>query len=130
MEGKVSKNHIILDIKGDDVHYWSPQLNFRVEKDPNNPAHSIVSGLIGPKPEVWTLFTFIYFSVGTVGFFVASYGMTKILIGGKSNLVYVFPIAIIFMLTAYGTGKYGERLAKDQIEILKQFVRDAIEQES
>ncbi len=127
IHGYIVGTHIILDIVGEDVHYWSPQLNFRVEQDEKNPNHALVSGLIGPRPPVWTLFVFIYFSVGIIGFFVSSYGFSKLLLGSYSPFLLAFPIAIIFMLTAYRVGKYGESLAKDQMETLKQFIRDAID---
>ncbi|MFK8105200.1 MAG: hypothetical protein AB8G15_21990 [Saprospiraceae bacterium] len=126
IHGYIVGTHIILDVVGEDVHYWSPQLNFRVESNDENANHAVVSGLIGPRPPVWTLFVFIYFSVGITGFFVSSYGFSKLLLGSYSHFLLAFPIAIIFMLTAYRVGKYGESLAKDQMEILKQFVRDAI----
>jgi hypothetical protein len=88
--------------------------------------HSVVSGLVGPRPAVWTLFMFIYFSVGIAGFFISSFGISKMMLDGYSNLILAFPIAILFIVTAYRVCKYGEILAKDQIEILKQFVRDSI----
>ncbi|TRX52685.1 hypothetical protein FNH22_21700 [Fulvivirga sp. M361] len=126
INGKLIDNHIVLNIAGNDVHYWSPQLNFRVEKHEQDPSHSVISGLIGPRPAVWTLFMFIYFSVGIVGFFISSFGLSKWLLGEYSHLLLAFPIAVLFMLTAYLTGRYGKKLAKDQIVILKQFVRDAV----
>ena len=129
IRGHTFDNHIILDIVEKDVHYWSPQLNFRVEQNDQDPNNSVVLGLIGPRPPVWSLFMFIYFSVGILGFFISSYGISKMLIGGYSNFILALPIAIIFMLTAYRVGKYGEKLAKDQIETLKQFVRDAVHYE-
>ena len=58
--GQIIDNHIILDIVGEEAHYWSPQLNFRVEDE--DQEQSIIAGLIGPKPGVWTLFVFIYFA--------------------------------------------------------------------
>ena len=110
----------------EEVHYWSPQLSFRVELDEQNPNQSVVFGLIGPKPEVWTMFMFVYFTIGVLGFFISSYGYAKWSLGEFSNMVLAFPIAIVFMLTAYGVGKYGEQLAKNQSEMLKQFVREVI----
>ncbi|MEM6843761.1 MAG: hypothetical protein AAF632_16155 [Bacteroidota bacterium] len=126
IRGHVVNNHVTLDIVGDDVHYWSPQLNFRVEPDEEDQDHSVVSGLVGPRPAVWSLFMFIYAAIGIVAFFVSLFAVSKILLGKSSNLIFVFPIALLFMLTAYLVGKYGERLAKDQVNLLKQFVRDAI----
>lgn len=126
LKGKIIGDHIILDITGVDVHYWSPQLNFRVEEDYDNQEFSVVSGLIGPRPAVWSMFMFIYFSVGIAGFFISSFGVSRMLLGEYSNLLLAFPIAILFMLTAYRVGKYGEKLASSQIELLKQFLRDSL----
>lgn len=127
MDGYLVDNHIILDIVGEKLHYWSPQLNFRIEADEEDDSKSVVSGLIGPRPTVWTLFMFIYFSVGIVGFFVSSYGMSKWMLGDFSYTLIAFPLASLFMLTAYRAGKYGEQLGADQVEMLKDFIREAIE---
>lgn len=126
LRGNIIDNHIILDIADEEFHYWSPQLNFRVEQDELDPNQSVVSGLIGPRPAVWTLFMFIYFLIGIIGFVISTFGVSKMMLGEYSNLILAFPIAILFMLTAYRVGKYGEKLAEDQIEILKQFVREAL----
>lgn len=125
--GNVANNHIILDIPMDERHYWSPQLSFRLEPDPEDEKQTVVRGLVGPRPAVWSMFMFIYFFVGTIGFFIAMFGFSKWSLGEYSNLVLALPISILFMLTAYMSGKYGERLGHDQVEILKQFVRDALQ---
>jgi len=126
MKGVVANDLIILNITGEEVHYWSPRLTFRVEEDIDDENHTKVAGLIGPRPPVWTLFMFIYFFVGTVGFFISTFALSKILMGQKSYLIAAFPVTIVFLLTAYFAGKYGEKLAKDQMEILKDFVREVI----
>lgn len=125
--GKIVDDHILLDIPPHEVHYWSPQLNFRLEADESNDAHTVIRGLIGPRPAVWTMFTFIYFSLGIFGFVTGIFGVSRWMLGTFSPLVWAIPIAFFFMLTAYGAGKYGESLGADQIETLKQFVRDALE---
>lgn len=40
--------------------------------------------------------------------------------------VWSLPLAALFMLTAYQAGKFGERLGAEQLETLKQFVREAV----
>ncbi|MBI1307178.1 MAG: hypothetical protein GC181_11300 [Bacteroidetes bacterium] len=124
--GKIVDNQIILDIPEKIRHYWSPQLNFRVEQDYDNPEHSVVRGLIGPRPGVWTMFMFIYFSIGVSGFILSVYGISHWMLGEHNIWVYALPVAALIMATAYKAGKYGESLGADQIEILKQFVRDAL----
>lgn len=126
LKGEIIGDHIILDIKQESQHYWSPQLNFRVEEHESDANKSVVSGLIGPKPSVWTMFVFIYFVIGVVGFLISSIGVSRLMLGEYSAFLLAIPVAILLMLSAYRVGKYGESLAADQIEILKQFIRDAI----
>lgn len=125
IKGYIVDDHVVIDIVGEEVHFWSPQLNFRVEQDEYNPERTIISGLIGPKPNVWTMFMFIYFAIGITGFFISCFGIPKLMAGEFSPLILAFPLAIIFMLTAYQAGKFGEKLGADQIEMLKEIVRKA-----
>ncbi len=126
IKGYITNNHVTLDITGADVHYWSPQLNFRVEPDEENQNHSVVSGLIGPRPAVWSMFMFIYAGIGIIALFISFFAVSKLLLGKSSDLIYAFPIALLFMLTAYLVGKYGEKLAENQMDLLRQFVREAV----
>ena len=124
--GKIVGDHIILDIVGEEVHYWSPQLNFRVEESEEEEGKTVIAGLIGPRPTVWTLFMFVYFTVGIAGFFITSYGISRYMVGESSWSVWGLPIAALFMLTAYQAGKFGERLGEEQVDMLKHFVREAV----
>jgi hypothetical protein len=126
INGKIVGDHVILDIIGEDVHYWSPQLNFRVEEDEDMKDTTVIAGLIGPRAAVWTLFMFIYFSIGLIGFFATSYGISRYMVEDSSLAIWGLPVAAIIMLTAYQAGKFGERLGAEQVEILKQFVREAV----
>lgn len=124
--GKIVGHHIILDIVGEEVHYWSPELNFRVEQEEFGDGQTIIAGLIGPRPTVWTLFVFIYFSVGIAGFFVTSYGISRYMVGEYSHALWGLPVAAVFMATAYLAGQFGERLGAEQVDQLKQFVSEAV----
>jgi hypothetical protein len=126
LTGKIIGDHIILDIVGEEIHFWSPQLNFRVEESEEEDGTTLIAGLIGPRPSVWTLFMFVYFGVGVGGFFVTSYGISRYMVGEFSWAVWGLPIAALFMLTAYQAGKFGERLGAEQVDMLKHFVREAV----
>ncbi len=124
--GHILHDLITLDIARRDQHYWSPHMTFRIEKDPEDDQKSVMSGLIGPRPPVWTMFMFIYFSCGVIGFGISSFGVSKWMLGNYSHMVWAFPISILMMLTAYKAGKFGEQLGKDQIEDMKNFVRTVV----
>lgn len=124
--GKIIGHHIILDIVGEEVHYWSPQLNFRVEMEEYGDGQTVIAGLIGPRPNVWTLFMFAYFSIGIAGFFITSYGISRYMLGEYSPALWGLPLAAIIMATAYQAGKFGEKLGAEQVDYLKSFVSKAV----
>ncbi len=97
-----------------------------MEEDEDLPGRVIIAGLIGPRPAVWTLFMFVYFSIGVAGFFITSYGISRYMVGESSLALYGLPLAAVIMLTAYMAGQLGEKLGADQVEMLKHFVREAV----
>ena len=90
---------------------------------------SHIHGLIGPKPNVWTLFMFFYFFIGTVGLFASLFGLSKWSLGEFHATVWAFPIALILMSTAYLTSHFGQKLGHDQVDELKDFVRAALKKD-
>lgn len=127
MQGRIMENHIVLDMVGEGAHFWSPHFSFRIEQDEQNPDHSEILGLIGPKPNVWTMFMFIYVGIGVIGFFMTSYAWAEATVGKASWMIWSLPVSVVFMLTAYGTSKFGQSLGKDQIVLMKDFLNQAIE---
>lgn len=66
-DSKVVGHHIIIDVPENNRRFWSPQLHIEVEKETED--SSILKGLFGPKPQVWTFFIFMHFVVA-ITFFV------------------------------------------------------------
>lgn len=124
--GKISMDHVFLDIPQVDQHFWSPQMSFYLEPDETDPNKTQIRGLFGPKPSVWTLFLFFYLAVGLVGMVFSMYGFSKWSLGTFSYAIYGLPVALVVMSTAYFMGKSGEKLGEDQILILKQFFKAAL----
>lgn len=126
-EGKVivsiSGHHIILDIPGNDRHFYTPQLWVRIEEVPEGSGNYMLKGMVGPRPEIWTMFIFFYFGIGILGFALSLYASSSWMLGNFSHWIWAFPVAILIMLTAYQAGKEGEKLAHDQVEQLKGFLR-------
>lgn len=127
IKGRITGGHVTLDIVGPEQHFWSPHVDLRVE--PADTHHqSQISGLIGPRPTVWTLFMFFYFAVLMIGFIISSYGISKWMMNEYSHLIWGFPIALILMGSAFWTSKMGEKLGADQTEELKNVIRKSIKE--
>ena len=122
-KGKISNDHVFIDIPETEQHFWSPQMSFAVEEDEKG---AYIRGLFGPKPNVWTMFVFIYTLVGVIGTFLTLYGMSKWALGEFSYTIMGFPIAFIIMCSAYIASKMGEKLGHDQVDVLKRFFKDAL----
>ena len=123
--GKVVNKYVILDIPQHLDHFWSPRISFEIEVIKGEENKSLIRGLIGPKPQVWTMFMFIYFSIGIMGLFASLYGLSKQTLGESSLFVWGFPVALVIMSTAYLASKSGEKIGAEQISLLKDFFRAA-----
>ena len=52
-------HHVFIKIPKAKQHYWSPQLDLEIQSFEE--GKSVLRGLFGPKPSVWTLFMFLHF---------------------------------------------------------------------
>jgi len=126
IEGVIIGNHVMLDVIKEDRNFWSPQMNFRFTIDDDEPSVTKVKGIIGPRPATWTLFMFFYFLIGTIGFLLSSYGLSKWSLEEYSITIWAFPILLVVMATAFIAGKIGEGLGKDQTRLLTSFLDESI----
>ena len=56
--GSILDHHAYLKIKENQQHYWSPELHISVEETKEG---SLIRGVAGPKPKIWTMFMFFLF---------------------------------------------------------------------
>ncbi|MCL5127643.1 MULTISPECIES: GTP-binding protein [unclassified Algibacter] len=54
-------DHVFIKLPKEKQHFWSPQLHLEINEVGEN--SSIVRGLFGPSPAVWTMFMFFHFAV-------------------------------------------------------------------
>ena len=124
---KISGNHIFLDIPKEENHFWSPQLQVEVLKDKNN--KTIIKGILGPKPQIWTMFMFFHFVIATlfVVFFVWFYVNWTLDKNTQLQLTMlgVLPITSVLL---YFLGQLGKKLGYKQIVELDDFLIKTIEQ--
>lgn len=125
--GKIVDGHIFISVAKSEEHFWSPQLHLEIVAKNDN--SSVLKGLFGPKPQVWTLFMFIHFVVGIafLGFGVLLY--TKI----SLNEDFVYPLVMmiflpIFWIVLYLLGNIGKDKGKKQMTKLHDFMLKVIAQ--
>ncbi len=118
---KIVDGHIVIDVPLAENHFWSPQLNVEIEKVTDK--KSIVKGLFGPKPQVWTLFMFIHFGVAItfIGFLMTWY--VKYMI--KEDTTFSMSMTIflpVLWFILYFIGRIGKRTGYKQMDELYKFM--------
>lgn len=117
--------HIFIKIPKVKQHFWSPQLHLEINE--NEAKGSIIYGLFGPNPTVWTLFMFLHFIVA--GLFIAFAIWTYVNWSLNDNyaihlFVTLFTIVIWFAL--YFGGRIGKKTGMPQMNELHHFMRDTL----
>ena len=122
---KISENHIFIDILENKNHYWSPQLHFEVIKV--DEKSSIIKGLFGPKPQVWTLFIFIHFIIGIsfLVFCIQLYSRISLNESVFFPIIMMIVLALVWVLL-YFLGKIGKSTGKNQMRELHDFLINII----
>lgn len=123
--GKISDGHVFIAVSKKDEHFWSPQLHLEIIEETDKT--SLLKGLFGPKPQVWTLFMFVHFIVGIsfLGFAVMLYSRHSL------NESIFFPLSMIIALPLvwtllYFLGKIGKDTGKKQMRKLHDFMLKVI----
>lgn len=126
---RIVDSHIIIDVPKEEDHFWSPQLNIEIEQINNQ--KSVVKGLFGPKPQVWTLFMFIHFAVAVtfIGFTIMTYVKWTIKQDYRFSLIMVIALPI-FWFILYFFGRIGKRKGHKQMDELYTFMMKTLEKNS
>lgn len=122
--GNINKELATIYVRNENQQHWKPNLSLRIETDDNN---TVIRGVFGPSPAVWTFFMFLYFlfSIAWMVFFTMYYVEKQI----KSNdypwsLAASF-IALGLLLSAYIGAQVGQRLSQKEIKLLRKFAEES-----
>ena len=113
--------HIFLKFPKAKQHAWSPQLHLELE--PTNENETVVSGVFGPNPAVWTMFMFFHFVVA--GFFIAFgvWAYSNSLLGAAFSIqLFLCLLMVIFWALLYVFGRLGKSKGTPEMQILHEFV--------
>ena len=123
--GNIVDHHVIIDMSIKDAHFWSPQLYLEIEKKDQNAT--LIKGLFGPKPQVWTFFMFIHFAVALafVIFLVVAY------VKWTLDQAYTFSVLMCLLMfvcwfVLYTLGQLGKKKGYEQMIILDQFMKTVL----
>lgn len=96
--------------------FWSPHLNVQVNEVESG---SQLDCRFSPRPEVWTMFMFIYFIAAFLASAAAIYGYVQWFLGETPWAVVVIPIAIVTIVALHAASLFGQGLSSDQMDELR-----------
>jgi len=122
---KIIGQHIVIDVPVEEDHFWSPQLHVEIEKGENK--KTIVKGILGPKPQVWTFFIFLHFAVAIAFliFFVIFYTKWNLKQDYSFAMIMLIVLPVIW-IALYFSGQLGKRFGYDQMVDLHDFMMKSL----
>ncbi|MBT30662.1 MAG: hypothetical protein CMO01_13465 [Thalassobius sp.] len=120
----VIPGYITLRVRPEDRHFWSPQLNLTFEE--TEEGETIIRGLYGPNPQVWTMIFFGYATLGVAFFFILMYGMTQVTLGKEALILWILPVIAVLALVLYLISQFGQKLGVEQTFILHHVFEEAM----
>ena len=125
--GAIAGNHRVveLNVLKRDRNFWSPSLSVTVGRDEDGTG-SVVHGLVGPNPNLWTLFAMAYMGLVTLLMFVGIFGLIQWSLDLSPWGLFVVPALLVALGLMFAVSRIGQRLAAPQTAILRQFLEDVL----
>ncbi len=121
---KLIGGHIVVDVPQEEDHFWSPQLMIEIVEEDEK---TILKGLFGPKPQVWTMFMFFHFAVGLAFFVFLIMAYTQYSLKQEYQFAMYMCIAMpIIWVIFYVFGQLGKKKGYNQMLEMDAFVRGII----
>jgi hypothetical protein len=122
-KGDIIDHHVILRIPKKDQHYWSPQLSLELEAIEEG---TLIRGLFGPKPGVWTMFVFFYSALGFLTLLGLLFGLSQMMLKMDAYGLWAVPVGLFLLIGLFIMSKIGQNLGKQQMHQLHDFLDEAV----
>ncbi|MDQ7917623.1 GTP-binding protein [Mesonia sp. MT50] len=118
-------DHVFIRFPKEKQHFWSPQLHLEIYKIEDQPT--VLKGLYGPSPTVWTLFMFLHFVVGSLFIGASIWVYTNIRLERPSTWP-ILAMGTLFVLwfVLYFSGRLGRKVGKEEMRSLQHFMYEVL----
>lgn len=110
-EVSITSRSIIFKIPLEERHFWSPRLSISLEKHEEG---TLLRGLYGPNPTVWTMFMFAYGAIGVAGTFSLLLGLTQVSLDMGYNFIWVSLGLAVAAIVLYVIAQLGQKMGAEQ----------------
>lgn len=118
-------DHVFIRIPKSKQHFWSPQLHLEINEVDSK--SSMLHGLFGPNPTIWTMFMFLHFFVAVVFIGFGAWAYSNWSLETPFGLqIGVMILMVILWFALYFTGRLGKRKGKGEMHQLYGFMKDVL----
>ncbi|SDH97298.1 GTP-binding protein [Winogradskyella thalassocola] len=118
-------DHVFIKIPKKDQHFWSPQLHLEINEEDSH--KSVVHGLFGPNPTVWTMFMFFHFIVAVLFFGFGIWAYTNATLGNSYAIqIALSLLMIVIWFALYFAGRIGRSKGMSEMHKLHGFMKETI----
>jgi hypothetical protein len=120
------KRHAMLRIPEEARHTWSPTLDIQVAPHERGTA---IHARLGPEPQVWTFFIFLYVATATPAVIGAMFGLAQLAMGNDPWGLIAIPAGLAAWGLIYLASFLGKGLGAAQIHQLLAVVQASIDED-
>lgn len=118
-------DHVFIKFPKQEQYFWSPQLHLEINEV--NEHSSLLHGLYGPNPTVWTLFMFFHFIIAGLFLAFAVWAYTNWSLKSSYAIqVSLMFFMIIIWVALYFAGSIGKASSKGDMLKLQDFMRTVL----
>ena len=120
-----SDDHVFIKFPSHKQHFWSPQLHLEINEV--DEKSSLLHGLFGPNPTVWTFFMFLHFMVAGLFIAFSIWAYTNWALKSSYALqvsLMLFMVIVWFVL--YFAGSIGKASSKNEMLELQEFMNKVL----
>jgi len=118
-------DHVFIKFPKSKQHFWSPQLHLEINKVNEN--SSLLHGLFGPNPTVWTLFMFLHFLVAVIFIGCGAWAYSNWSLKTSFGLqIGIMILMVICWFALYFAGRFGKYKGKTEMHQLHNFLNKSL----
>ncbi|WP_179020571.1 GTP-binding protein [Winogradskyella forsetii] len=118
-------DHVFIKFPKKDQHFWSPQLHLEINEEGSD--KSIIHGLFGPNPTVWTLFMFLHFIVAGLFFGFGIWAYTNATLNNSYAIQLSLTLLMVLIwFVLYFAGRIGRSKGQPEMHKLHGFMEETL----
>lgn len=118
-------DHVFIKFPKQKQHFWSPQLHLEINEV--DEKSSLLHGLYGPNPTVWTFFMFLHFMVAGLFIAFSIWAYTNWALKSSYALqVSLMLFMVIVWFALYFAGSIGKASSKNEMLELQEFMNKVL----